>query len=167
MIPKKVFFTRGVGKHKGHLQSFEIALRDAGIEKYNIVNVSSILPPNCRIITMREGLSKLKPGQIIFCVMARNSTNEYGKYITSAIGLAMYENRNTYGYLSEYTSCEDSENEKKAKDIAEDLAEQMLTRTLMHERKDRIIKKSIAQCAINDTDGGWTTVIAAAVFLLD
>ena len=37
MIPKKVFFTKGVGTHKDYLQSFELALRDAGIEKFNLV----------------------------------------------------------------------------------------------------------------------------------
>ena len=33
MIPKQIFFTKGVGRHKEYLQSFELALRDAGIEK--------------------------------------------------------------------------------------------------------------------------------------
>ncbi|OYT58248.1 hypothetical protein B6U70_00975 [Euryarchaeota archaeon ex4484_162] len=39
MVPRKVFFTKGVGKHKHELQSFELALRSAGIEKCNIVNL--------------------------------------------------------------------------------------------------------------------------------
>ena len=49
MVPKKVFFTKGVGKHKDELQSFELALRNAGIEKSNLVKVSSIIPPKCKI----------------------------------------------------------------------------------------------------------------------
>ncbi|MCD6237506.1 MAG: pyruvoyl-dependent arginine decarboxylase, partial [Thermoplasmata archaeon] len=68
MIPEAVFFTRGVGRHKEKLQSFEMALRDAGIAKFNIVRVSSILPPNCKLISREEGLKRLKPGQIIYCV---------------------------------------------------------------------------------------------------
>lgn len=44
-VPKKVFFTKGVGTHRDKLTSFELALRDAGIERSNLVMVSSILPP--------------------------------------------------------------------------------------------------------------------------
>ncbi|HLC61560.1 MAG TPA: pyruvoyl-dependent arginine decarboxylase, partial [Candidatus Nanoarchaeia archaeon] len=37
MVPTKMFFSKGVGIHKDRLASFEAALRDAGIEKYNLV----------------------------------------------------------------------------------------------------------------------------------
>ena len=47
-VPKAIFFTNGVGVHKDRLSSFELALRDAGIEKANLVTVSSIFPPHCR-----------------------------------------------------------------------------------------------------------------------
>ena len=50
MVPKKIFFTKGVGRHKHELQSFELALRNASIEKCNLVKVSSIVPPGCKII---------------------------------------------------------------------------------------------------------------------
>ena len=46
LVPKKMFLTKGVGSHKHELRSFEMALRDAGIEKCNVVHVSSIFPPN-------------------------------------------------------------------------------------------------------------------------
>ena len=32
MVPKEAFFTKGVGRHRNKLQSFELALRAAGIE---------------------------------------------------------------------------------------------------------------------------------------
>ena len=62
MIPNKIFFTKGMGRHKERLASFELALRDAGIEKYNLVTVSSIFPPNCKTISKDEGLKYLKAG---------------------------------------------------------------------------------------------------------
>ena len=31
MVPKRIFLTKGVGKHKERLTSFELALRDAGL----------------------------------------------------------------------------------------------------------------------------------------
>ena len=42
MIPTKMFFTKGVGIAKEQLMSLEMAFRDAGIEKFNLVPVSSI-----------------------------------------------------------------------------------------------------------------------------
>jgi pyruvoyl-dependent arginine decarboxylase (PvlArgDC) len=47
-VPKAIFFTNGVGVHKDRLSSFELSLRDAGIEKANLVTVSSIFPPRCK-----------------------------------------------------------------------------------------------------------------------
>ena len=69
MVPSKIFMTKGIGVHKDRLSSFELALRDAGIEKFNLVTVSSILPPNCKIIPKDEGLTHLNPGEIVFCVI--------------------------------------------------------------------------------------------------
>src|SRR4030043_655250 len=104
IIPNKVFFTKGVGVHKDKLASFELALRDAGIEKYNIVTVSSIFPPGCKIVTREKGLEYLKAGQIVFCVMARNVTNEPNTLVSAAIGLAVPHSKQQHGYLSEHHS---------------------------------------------------------------
>jgi arginine decarboxylase len=179
MVPKKVFFTKGVGIHKHELQSFELALRNAGIEKCNLVNVSSIVPPNCRIITKEKGITQLNTGQITYCVMSRNKTNEPNRLVGASIGVAMPKIKNSYGYISEHHSY--GEINKKVGDHAEDLAASMLATTLgldfdiekaWDERKQeyrmsgRIVRtQSIAQTARGDKNGLWTTVIAAAVFL--
>jgi len=103
MIPKEVFFTKGMGIHREKLQSFEMALRQAGIAKCNLVNVSSILPPGCRIASRDKGIAKLRAGQITFAVIARNATNEPNRMVASSIGLAVPADRSSYGYLSEHT----------------------------------------------------------------
>ena len=74
-IPTKMFFTKGVGRHKDYLQSFELALRDAGIEKSNLVAVSSIYPPGCKRVSKDEGVKLIHRGAITFAVMARISTD--------------------------------------------------------------------------------------------
>jgi len=179
MIPEAVFLTRGVGKHKDKLQSFEMALRDAGIAKYNIVRVSSIFPPNCKIISKEEGLRRLKPGQIVYCVLSKNDTNEPNRLIAASVGIAIPKDKKTYGYISEYHSY--GEGGKKVGDYAEDIAATMLATTLgidfdankaWDERKKefrmsgKIVKtNSITQSAVGDKEGLWTTVIAAAVFI--
>ncbi|MBI5308947.1 MAG: arginine decarboxylase, pyruvoyl-dependent, partial [Planctomycetes bacterium] len=102
MIPRLVFFTKGVGKHKDKLQSFELALRVAGIEKCNLVRVSSIFPPQCKIVTKEQGVPMLKAGQVVFCVMSDNSTNEPNRMITASVGMAVPSEPDHYGYLSEH-----------------------------------------------------------------
>ena len=103
-IPEKIFLTKGVGVHKERLASFELALRDAGIASCNLVYVSSILPPNCEVLSKNEGLKLLKPGQIIFCVMSRIDTSEPNRLMAASIGMAMPYERSLYGYLSEHKS---------------------------------------------------------------
>ena len=181
MIPKYMFFTKGVGVHKDRLASFELALRKAGIEKYNIVQVSSIFPPNCKIIPRKKGLAMLRPGQVIFCVMARNSTNEPNRLVSASIGLALPAEKDRYGYISEHHAF--GETAEKTGDYAEDLAATMLATTLgidfdpetaWNERKQayiasgRIFKtRNVTQSARGNKDGLWTTVIAAAVFIVE
>jgi len=181
MVPKKLFLTKGVGKDLDPLSSFERALKDAGIEKCNLVNVSSILPPNCEIIPREKGVELLKPGQMTFVVMSRNSSNEPNRLIASSIGVAIPADRSMYGYLSEYHSF--GETDEKAEEEAEDLAACMLASTLgidfdmnqSWDEKEQLFKMSgkivktrnVAQSAIVDKDGMWTTVLAAAVLLLE
>ena len=181
MVPTRIFFTKGVGKHREQLGSFEMALRDAGIEKYNLVLVSSILPPHCKIVPKIQGLAELKQGQIVYCVMAKNSTNEPNRLIASSIGCAIPADQNMYGYLSEHHPF--GETDEKAGDYAEDVAVMMLATTmgleidsnktydeLKQEWKiqDKIVKTiNCTQSALADKNGLWTTVLAAAVFLID
>ncbi|MCM8767692.1 MAG: arginine decarboxylase, pyruvoyl-dependent [Candidatus Omnitrophica bacterium] len=180
MVPKKVFLTKGVGKDKEKLTSFEKALRDAGIAQFNLVSISSIFPPGCKLISKKEGLKLLKPGQILYTVISRNSTNEPHRLITASVGVAIPKDPNQYGYLSEHEGF--GETEEKAGDYAEDLAATMLATILglefdpessYDEKKEiwkmsgRIIKTTnITQSAIGDKNGLWTTVVAAAVFIL-
>ena len=166
MVPKRIFFTKGVGKHKERLTSFELALRDAGIAAQNLVRVSSIFPPQCKLI---------------FSVVAENSTHEPHRLLAASIGVAIPADRNTYGYLSEHHSF--GETEDAAGDYAEELAAEMLATTLNVEfdpdrswaAKEEIYRIShkivrtanVNQSAVGDKRGLWTTVIAAAIFIFE
>jgi arginine decarboxylase len=177
IIPSRVFFTNGVGTHREELQSFELALRDAGIEKLNLVRVSSIFPPGCKIISRNEGTKELVPGMIAFCVMSTLSSNEPHRLIAASIGCAVPADKSAYGYLSEHHSF--GQTDEAAGDYAEDLAASMLASTLGIEfdenknwaEKEEVFKFSdvivktthISQSAIITKQ--WTTVVAAAVFL--
>jgi len=177
--PTKIFFSKGVGRHKDYLQSFELSLRDAGIEKCNIVNVSSIYPPGCKRIPKDEGIRQLNAGQITFCVVARNATNEPNRLIAASIGVAQPADDSAYGYLSEHHPF--GETDERAGEYAEDLAASMLATTLgvqfdpytNWDEREKLFKMSgkivrtfnVTQSAEGDKNGLWTSVIALAVLL--
>jgi arginine decarboxylase len=177
--PTRIFFTKGVGRHKDYLQSFELALRQAGIEKCNLVTVSSIFPAKCKRLTKEQGVLFLEPGEITFCVMARNFTNEPNRLIATSIGVALPKDEDQYGYISEHHPF--GETEKIAGEYAEDLAATMLATTLGIEfdsekawnEREQVYKSSgkifktfnVTQSAEGDKNGLWTTVISCAVFL--
>ncbi len=179
ILPKYVFLTKGVGVHREKLASFEAALRDAGIAAVNIVRVSSIFPPGCRIISRQRGQNFLSPGQVVFAVVSDNATNEPHRLVSASVGLAIPKDNTRYGYLSEYHSF--GEREERAGDYAEDLAAQMLATTLgvqfnpdtsYDERKEiwkisnQIVRtQNITQSAIGNKSGLWTSVVAAAVLV--
>ena len=180
LVPRKMFFTKGVGSHKFELRSFELALRDAGIEKCNLVRVSSILPPACQTTSRNEGLKELIPGMLTFCVLARCSSNEPHRLIASSIGAAIPADTSAYGYLSEHHAY--GETEKIAGGHAEELAAAMLASTLgieFDENKswdeikkeytigtDKVVRTTnITQSTIISVNGDHSTVIAVAVFI--
>ncbi len=178
-VAKKIFLTKGVGKHRERLSSFELALRSAGIAACNVVRVSSIFPPHCKLISRSEGLKLLRPGQVTFCVLSENSTREPHRLIASSIGLALPADKSMYGYLSEHHSF--GETEEVAGEYAEELAAEMLATVLdvefdpdlnWDEKKEiyRISNKivrtmNITQSAVGDKRGLWTTVLTAAILL--
>jgi arginine decarboxylase len=179
MIPKTFFLTKGVGRHKDQLQSFELALRDAGIQYCNLVSVSSIVPAGCKMLSREQGLKLIHPGEITFVVIARNATNEPHRLVVSSVGVAIPSEKTQYGYLSEHHSF--GQTDEAAGDYAEDLAATMLATTMgiqfdsetaWDERKKifqttgLIIKTTnITQSATGDKAGLWTTTVAAAVFV--
>jgi len=180
MVPAKVFLTKGVGRHRYQLKSFEEALRKAGVAQQNLVQVSSILPPKCKILPRSNGLKSLVPGQISYCVMARSETNEHGRLIASSIGIAVPKDRNNWGYISEVHS--HGMNQQEASDMSEDLAADMLGTTLGLEvdpnqawsEKEQVYKASgliIRTSNITQTARGqkglWTTTVAVAMLLLE
>jgi arginine decarboxylase len=180
LIPTKVFLTKGVGRHRYQLKSFEEALRQAGVAQQNLVQVSSILPPKCKIIGRDNGLKTLVPGQVSYCVMARSHTDEHGRLIASSIGIAVPKDRNKWGYISEVHS--HGMNQQEAADMAEDLAADMLGTTLglevdvdkawsekeqVYKASGLIIRTSNATQTARGQKGLWTTTVAIAMLLFE
>ena len=172
-----MFFTKGVGRHRENLQSFEEALRDAGIAGFNLVRVSSIHPPHCRILSRQKGLSRLESGQIVFCVLAECRTNEPNRLAGAGIGLAVPAEESMHGYIAEHHGF--GMTQRVCSDYVEDMAATMLATTqgidldpdtAYNERKDiyraqgLVVKtRAVVQTVEGDKRGLWTTAVAAAV----
>jgi len=179
MIATKAFLTRGVGRHKEKLTSFEAALRHAGIAQFNLVTVSSILPPHCRLVSRTDGLKHLSPGEIVHVVMSRAESDEPHRQIAASVGVAIPKDRGMYGYLSEHHSY--GQTDEQSGEYAEDLAAEMLATILdvdfdpntsydvrrdIWKLSDQIVRtRNIAQSARGSKDGLWTTVVAACVLI--
>ena len=177
-IPTTAFLTNGVGRHRERLTSFEMALRDAHVAPYNLVRVSSIWPPHCKMLERDEGLSSLTHGQVVFAVVAEAATNEPSRLAAASIGVAIPADATHYGYISEHHAF--GQNEQVAGDYAEDLAATMLATVLdvpfdpdqaWDERREQwmvsgeIVRTlNITSTAECDDDGRWVTVISAVVF---
>jgi arginine decarboxylase len=178
-VPREMFFTKGVGKHREKLTSFELALRSAGIAACNLVRVSSIFPPKCRILSRAQGSKRLEPGQVTFVVMSEAATREPHRLIAATVGVAIPRDKDLYGYLSEHHSF--GESEDVAGDYAEELAAEMLATTLglefdpdkswdekkeVYRLSNQIVRThNVTQTAVGDKKGLWTTVVAAAVLV--
>ncbi len=173
-----MFFTKGVGRHVQSLQSFEEALRDAGIAQFNLVRVSSILPPHCKIVSRQAGLKKLITGAIVPCVIAECRTDEPNRLACAGVGLAVPAKKDDYGYIAEHHGF--GLTHRKCSDLVEDMAATMLARThgieldpdkAYDERRETykakgliVNTRAVVQSAEGDKNGLWTTVVSAAVF---
>ncbi len=177
LVPRQIFFTTGVGVHLDKLASFEMALRDARIARYNLVTISSILPPHCEFVEREEGVERLQAGEIVFCVLSKASSNEPGVHLGASVGVAVPRDRSMYGYISEHHTSGPSVD--AVAEYAEDLAAQMLATALgapfdpevaWDERKEHwrlsghvVESRSYAMVAEVPEQGTWATALAAAV----
>lgn len=177
-VPSKIFLASGVGLHRERLTSFEEALRDARIARYNLAHVSSIFPPECELVETDEGLEHLQPGEVVHSVIARADTNETSRLISASIGLAIPKDRKQFGYLSEHHGY--GQTAEESGDYAEDLAASMLATVLgvdfdpeaaWDEQREewRLSGKIYGTTSITEAVEGpkkdrWATVVAAAIF---
>ncbi len=177
-MPTRAFLTKGIGRHREKLTSFELALRDAKIAQYNLVRVSSIWPPHCKLVSRRVGIKSLSPGQIVFAVVAEAATNEPSRRATASIGLAIPADASHYGYISEHHAF--GMGQRASGDYAEDLAASMLATVLgvpfdpdqaWDERREQwrlsgeiVETRNISCTAEANEKGDWVTVVSAVVY---
>lgn len=176
-VPKKFFLTKGAGTGQTPLLSLEAALQEAKISPYNLVKVSSIIPPNCQEISKEEGLNQLHKGEIIYTVLSENRTKKHNQKISCALGIARPKEKSLQGYICEHHDKNSTRIETGK--FAEKCAISMLGNVagLNIQNIDTVKKKPEIQNIISDsknvsieanltTNAKYLTVIAAVVFIL-
>lgn len=165
-IPKYAFFISGTGGHADRLQAFDQALLAAGPLAHNLVTVSSIMPAACEIISPEEGFKKLTPGQITFCVMARQDTNTPNEHASAAVGVVKTEDPTKFGYISEYHG--DAEGEDAAREIAVRLAVEMYERKINASVQDLAMERmeATATSIKQPGDATWVSAVAICIFVM-
>lgn len=119
----------GVGKGNTALSAFDAALKDAGVYNYNLICLSSIIPPNTKVEkTENFKASKDEYGHKLYVVMAEIRSDEVGTYI--AAGLGWYQtHKDRRGVFVEHTIkgetkiAVNSELDQRIKKSLEDLCE--------------------------------------------
>lgn len=90
----------GVGCAVGKHNAFDRSLIEAGISNYNLITISSILPPKCSL----EKQVLLPNGLLLPTAIAAIFSDDIGVRISSAVSVAIPENSNDIGVIMEHSS---------------------------------------------------------------
>jgi len=85
-ITMTIYITTGKGHGKTLISAFDAALKNAGVYNYNLIQLSSIIPPSSLIKIGKYKAEPLSYGDRLFIVKAEYRSRESGKYIGAAIG---------------------------------------------------------------------------------
>ena len=81
-----IHITTGKGYGKTLISAFDAALKNAGVYNYNLVKLSSIIPPASAIKIAKYKANPLNYGDRLYVVKAEYRSRESGKYIGAAMG---------------------------------------------------------------------------------
>jgi len=150
---KLEYFTivKGVGTGSTFLNAFDKALIDAGVGNFNLVRVSSILPPGVRETKRIE----LPPGHILPIAYGYAYSAEYGERVTAAISVGIPESPEEVGVIMEYSGDLD---EKEARDFVYHMAKEAM------ENRGIKIKKIVVEVSSTMVEGKTCVFAGVAVW---
>ena len=96
--PRHYYVCSGSGTGDSQLVAFDLALRAAGIADYNLLKVSSILPPGA---VSKDGVD-LPLGSLLPCVYAV-ATSRDDTEVSSAVAVAIPDNPGHVGVIMEWS----------------------------------------------------------------
>lgn len=145
---KKYYISAGTGIGHSSLTSFDSALIHTGVGNYNLVRVSSILPPNAK----KTFSIDLKAGQALHVAYASITSNKRDTIISSAVGIGIPKDSGQVGVIMEYSGyC--------VKREAESQVESMI-KEAMSLRNYQIYDISIESSETQTKDNAYSTAFA-------
>jgi arginine decarboxylase len=99
-MPTRYFLASGASDGYTPLNAFDGALLQAGIGNTNIVKMSSIVPPHCKLVTPIA----LPPGAIVPAAYAAITSDVPGEIISAGVAIALPEDENQNGLIMEYSA---------------------------------------------------------------
>lgn len=98
--PRYYFFAKGTSEGFTPLNAFDGALINAGLGDYNLVKVSSIIPPNCK-----EKIDiEIPYGSLVPIAYASITSDIPGEIISAAVAIALPEDNTLTGLIMEYSA---------------------------------------------------------------
>ena len=76
----------GTGAGPTELAAFDAALMDAGVANYNLLYLSSVIPPNARILRKRHAVQVDDHGRRLYVVMSQMRQSRRGRHAHAGIG---------------------------------------------------------------------------------
>jgi len=99
-MPTRYFLASGASDGYTPLNAFDAALLQAGIGNTNIVKMSSIVPPHCKLVAPIA----LPPGALVPTAYAVITSDVPGEIISAGIAVALPEDENQNGLIMEYSA---------------------------------------------------------------
>lgn len=113
--PTQYFLVSGASEGYTPLNAFDGALLQAGIGNTNIIKMSSIVPPRCRMIDPIA----LPPGALVPAAYAALTSDVPGEIISAGVAIALPKDRNQNGLIMEYSAKgKKSQIEEKVRNMA-------------------------------------------------
>ena len=101
--------SRGAGVGPTRLAAFDMALHAAGVAGYNIVRLSSVIPPHA-LVREVTGEDQVKGGQgdVAYCVYAAAFASTPGGQAWAGMAWAMHQNGSGAGLFVEHTAASEA-----------------------------------------------------------
>lgn len=116
--PVSVYLTEGVGTAPTKLNAFDDALIDAHISQFNLIETSSIIPPNATVESLNIDYIASGEGALLPTVYEDVYISAEEKSISAGVGVGIPNNKNKSGVI--FTKAQEkpkSETKKKIREM--------------------------------------------------
>ncbi len=147
--PDKYFFVSGAAEGITKLNSFDLALINAGIGDTNLIRLSSIVPPACREIE----IIKLPGGALIPIAYAAITSETPGEIISAAVAIGIPEDDSLPGVIMEYSAAKDSL-------YVEDYAKKMVIEAFTYRNRTlKTVKTAVVSCEVKSIATSFAGIV--------